>query len=59
MKKENISEGEKEIFILSVLWGLLEISPKRYPVVMDVPLAKLDGAHVHNILTTEERYDIL
>ncbi len=49
--KEGISEGEKEILILAVMWGLLKISPKRYPLIMDIPLAKLDSSHVHNILT--------
>lgn len=51
LDKENISEGEKEIFILSVLWGLSKISNKRLPIIMDSPLAKLDSKHREKILT--------
>ena len=47
--KGNISTGEKEIYALSVLWGLSKISNKWLPVIVDSPLAKLDKSHVDKI----------
>lgn len=51
VKKENISSGEKEIYAISILWGLAKISNLRIPMMIDSPLAKLDNSHVTNILT--------
>lgn len=47
--KDNISAGEKEIYALSVLWGLSEISNRKLPLIVDSPLAKLDKSHVEKI----------
>ncbi|MBN1859837.1 MAG: hypothetical protein JW840_00090 [Candidatus Thermoplasmatota archaeon] len=49
IKKEGISEGEKEIYAISVLWGLSKLSPHKLPMIIDTPLAKLDTKHVSNI----------
>jgi len=51
VNKENISAGEKEIYALSILWGLSKISNRKLPLITDSPLAKLDSTHVYNILT--------
>jgi len=51
VSKEWISEGEKEIYAISVLWGLSQISRNRMPMIIDTPLSKLDNKHVHNIST--------
>jgi len=51
VNKESISAGEKEIYALSILWGLSKISNRQLPLIIDSPLAKLDNTHVHNILT--------
>lgn len=51
VSKEWISEGEKEIYAISVLWGLSQISRNRMPMIIDTPLSKLDNKHVHNITT--------
>jgi len=50
-EKEYISAGEKEIYALSVLWGLSKISNKKLPIIIDSPLAKLDSTHVRNIIS--------
>lgn len=50
IKKESISAGEKEIYALSVLWGLSNISERKMPMIIDSPLAKLDSCHVNNIV---------
>lgn len=47
--KEGISEGEKEIYAISVLWGLSTISHHKLPMIIDTPLSKLDNTHVTNI----------
>ena len=49
--KNNISAGEKEIYAISVLWGLSRLSNRKLPIIIDSPLAKLDSTHVKNILT--------
>lgn len=49
VNKDNISAGEKEIYALSVLWGLSKISNRKLPLIFDSPLAKLDKSHVENI----------
>jgi|GEM_PF-1447333 len=48
--RENISTGEKEIFSVSLLWTLADISNYELPVVMDAPLASLGGSHAENIV---------
>jgi DNA sulfur modification protein DndD len=50
IKKESISAGEKEIYALSILWGLAKISDKKMPMIIDSPLAKLDTSHVNKII---------
>ena len=47
--KDGISEGEKEIYAISVLWGLSNISHHKLPMIIDTPLSKLDNTHVNNI----------
>lgn len=50
LTKEDISAGEKEIYALSILWGLANMSNKNLPMIIDSPLAKLDNGHVGNII---------
>lgn len=50
IRKESISAGEKEVYALSVLWGLAKISEKKIPMIIDSPLAKLDSSHVNKII---------
>jgi DNA sulfur modification protein DndD len=39
------SAGEREVFALSMLWGLAQISKRNLPVVIDTPLGRLDTIH--------------
>ncbi len=50
VNKNTLSAGEKEIYALSVLWGLAKISNKKLPLILDSPLAKLDKSHVDKII---------
>jgi DNA sulfur modification protein DndD len=51
--KERLSEGEKQVFAISVLWGLARASARPLPAVIDTPMARLDSAHRQNLV---ERY---
>ncbi len=51
LEKESISTGEKEIFAISVLEGLIKISDYNFPVIIDAPLTSLDEEHTDNILS--------
>ncbi len=50
VSKENLSAGEKEIYALSVLWGLSRISNRKFPLIVDSLLARLDNTHAENIV---------
>jgi DNA sulfur modification protein DndD len=53
LSKERLSEGEKQIFAISVLWGLARASNRPLPAVIDTPMARLDATHRRNLV---ERY---
>lgn len=48
--KEELSAGEKQIFAISLLWGLARTSGRPLPVIIDTPLARLDSDHRKNIV---------
>ena len=51
--KERLSEGEKQIFAISVLWGLARAAACPLPAVIDTPMARLDATHRRHLV---ERY---
>ena len=51
--KEDLSEGEKQILGISILWALGRTSGRPLPVMIDTPLARLDDKHRHLLV---ERY---
>ena len=48
--KKRLSEGEKQIFAISVLWGLAQASPRPLPAIIDTPMARLDAEHRNNLI---------
>jgi DNA sulfur modification protein DndD len=50
MKKSSLSAGEKEIFAVSLLWGLAQTSQVKLPIIIDTPLSRLDSVHRDNIV---------
>jgi len=44
------SAGENELFALSMIWGLTEISRRELPFIIDTPLARFDKRHRHKIV---------
>jgi DNA sulfur modification protein DndD len=43
--KERLSEGEKQIFAIAVLWGLGRASTRPLPTIIDTPMGRLDSVH--------------
>ena len=43
--KARLSEGEKQIFAIALLWGLAQASPRQLPSIIDTPMARLDSEH--------------
>lgn len=53
LPKGRLSEGEKQIFAIAVLWGLAQASPRQLPSIIDTPMARLDSEHRQHLV---ERY---
>jgi DNA sulfur modification protein DndD len=45
MPKGLLSEGEKQIFAISLLWGLSRASARPLPTIIDTPMGRLDEKH--------------
>jgi len=50
IKKSSLSAGEKEVFAVSLLWGLAQTSQLKLPIIIDTPLSRLDSTHRDNIV---------
>ena len=48
--KDQLSAGEKQMFAISILWGLALSSGYKLPVIIDTPMARLDSAHRTNFI---------
>jgi DNA sulfur modification protein DndD len=53
LPKQRLSEGEKQLFAISVLWGLARASAHPLPAIIDTPMARLDAGHRRHLV---ERY---
>ena len=50
IEKNELSEGEKQLFATSILWGLAKTSGRSLPFIIDTPLARLDVEHRDNLV---------
>jgi DNA sulfur modification protein DndD len=50
IRKSALSAGEKEVFAISLLWGLEQTSQVKLPIIIDTPLSRLDSTHRDNIV---------
>jgi DNA sulfur modification protein DndD len=48
--KEALSQGEKQIYISSLIKAILSLSILEYPIFIDTPLGRLDDEHIKHIL---------
>ena len=48
--KDQLSAGEKQMFAISILWGLAISSGYKLPMIIDTPMARLDSAHRSNFI---------
>lgn len=48
--RERLSAGEQQMMAVALLWGLAEASGRSLPVIIDTPLARLDGSHRMNLV---------
>ena len=53
LPRQRLSEGEKQIFAIAMLWGLARASARPLPAVIDTPMARLDAVHRQHLV---ERY---
>ncbi len=49
-KEALLSEGEKQIYISSLIKSILALSTQEFPIIIDTPLARLDSNHINNFL---------
>ena len=50
LKKESLSQGEKQLYISSLIKAILKESIHPLPIFIDTPLGRLDDEHISNIL---------
>lgn len=52
LPKENLSAGERQIYILSILFGIISMSRNKVPLVFDTLLGRLDHTHKTHIVNS-------
>ena len=49
IRKEQLSSGEKQIFVMSLYWAMMNQSKNELPFIIDTPFARIDAEHRANI----------
>lgn len=48
--KSSLSAGEKQVYAISLLWGMAKVSRRPLPMIVDTPLGRLDSHHRSNLV---------
>ena len=48
--KSTLSAGEKQVYAISLLWGMGKVSRRPLPMIVDTPLGRLDSRHRSNLV---------
>lgn len=49
ISKDQLSSGEKQIFVMSLYWAMMNQSKNELPFIIDTPFARIDAEHRANI----------
>ena len=49
INKDRLSSGEKQIFVMSLYWAMMNQSKNDLPFIIDTPFARIDAQHRANI----------
>ena len=49
VNKDRLSSGEKQIFVMSLYWAMMNQSKNELPFIIDTPFARIDTQHRTNI----------
>lgn len=49
ISKDRLSSGEKQIFVMSFYWAMMNQSKNELPFIIDTPFARIDAEHRANI----------
>lgn len=49
INKDRLSSGEKQIFVMSLYWAMMNQSKNELPFIIDTPFARIDAQHRTNI----------
>ena len=49
ISKDRLSSGEKQIFVMSLYWAIMNQSKNELPFIIDTPFARIDTEHRANI----------
>lgn len=52
ISKSRLSEGEKQMYALTVLWTLTSLSKREFPFIIDTPMGRLDHSHRKTLIET-------
>lgn len=50
VNRQRISAGEKQMLALSFMWGLIRVSRRKFPIILDTLLGRLDLAHRTHVI---------